>query len=71
MKLGKKGKDVETFVDKLVAEGESELFFVFLEVVTFTILLLPGVTSATAPRQPTAVAKAPSQAAHERWESVC
>ena len=25
MKLGKKGKDVESFVDKLVAEGESEL----------------------------------------------
>ncbi len=24
MKLGKKGKDVETFVDKLVAEGESK-----------------------------------------------
>ena len=25
MKLGKKGKDVESFVDKLVAEGESGL----------------------------------------------
>lgn len=24
MKLGKKGKDVESFVDKLVAEGESK-----------------------------------------------
>lgn len=28
MKLGKKGKDVESFVDKLMAEGESGLLFV-------------------------------------------
>ena len=29
MKLGKKGKDVETFVDKLVAEGESKCVIVW------------------------------------------
>lgn len=47
MKLGKKGKDVESFVDKLMAEGESTFDVLplwFFNVTIITTLLPPSVS---------------------------
>ncbi len=82
MKLGKKGKDVESFVDKLVKEGESKketeilctsLFDVTLQLFVFFSYLLShlslGVASVAAAREPVvSSSKAATQAvAHERY----
>ena len=64
MKLGKKGKDVESFVDKLVAEGESR--FLIRKCCQLACYVFPGVTSAAASRQPAAVTKSPPQTLQER-----
>ena len=73
MKLGSKGKkNVDSFVDQLVAEGESK--FLFISCLRhcgiddlYRNILNAEVTSASAARQPAAVAtKTPAQVNVER-----
>ena len=68
MKLGSRGKkNVDSFVDQLVAEGESKFLSVNVTTCSIDDLYHTEVTSASAPRQPAAVAtKTPAQVNMER-----
>ena len=57
MKLGKKNKDIDSFVKKIESEGQSKCVALLNETYFNIFIFIVGVTNITAPRQSGMVAK--------------